>query len=419
MRVTTHRKDHMNTHRYRRGLGLAAAASAALLLASCASTPNGGGAESTPAAESSTPTPRITLTYDGGLLVLDAKTLEVEADLPLDGFNRVNASGDGRHVLVTTSEGFQVLDAGTWTNPDGTSETAEPVLTDLVFEADAAGHVVRHGDHTILYADGTGDTTIFETDALLANPDELPETEVVPAPEAHHGVSILLEDGTLLTTVGDSESRSGIRVLDADRTEIASNDQCPSVHGEGTAKGEVAVFGCSDGALVYDDGEITKLDAPDEYGRMGNAYTTETSAIVAGDYNADPDAEGYELTQLALIDTAAKTLDVVDLPEGVAYTWRDVARGPNDEILVLGTDGALHVLDETTGEVVASHPVIDSWEGPAEWQDAHPALTVLGDTAFVTDPASNAIHAVDIATGEVTATGDLPETPNEIAIAAG
>jgi hypothetical protein len=288
-----------------------------------------------------------------------------------------------------------------------------------VFEADAAGHVVRHGEHTILYADGTGDTTIYETDALLENPEALPETEVVPAPEAHHGVSILLEDGTLLTTVGDSESRSGIRVLDADREEIAASDECPSVHGEGTAADEVAVFGCSDGALLYADGEITKLDAPDEYGRMGNAYTTESSPIVAGDYNADPDSEGLELTQLALIDTAEKSLDVVDLPEGVAYTWRGVARGPSDEILVLGTDGALHVLNETTGAVEESYPVIDAWEGPIEWQNPHPALTVLDGIAYVTDPASEAIHAVDIATGEVTVSGELPATPNEIALAVG
>jgi hypothetical protein len=408
-------KETMNTHRYRRGLGLAAAASAALLLASCAA-PASEGTAPTGEATSDTPTPRIALTYDGGLLVLDAETLDVEADLPIDGFTRVNAAGDGRHVLVTTAEGFQVLDMGTWTNDDGTSQTAEPELTDLVFEADAAGHVVRHGEHTILYADGTGDTTIYETDALLENPEALPETEVVPAPEAHHGVSILLEDGTLLTTVGDSESRSGIRVLDADREEIAASDECPSVHGEGTAADEVAVFGCSDGALL---GEITKLDAPDEYGRMGNAYTTESSPIVAGDYNADPDSEGLELTQLALIDTAEKSLDVVDLPEGVAYTWRGVARGPSDEILVLGTDGALHVLNETTGAVEESYPVIDAWEGPIEWQNPHPALTVLDGIAYVTDPASEAIHAVDIATGEVTVSGELPATPNEIALAVG
>jgi len=96
-----------------------------------------------------------------------------------------------------------------------------------------------------------------------------------------------------------------------------------------------------------------------------------------------------------------------------------VARGPNDETLLLGTDGALHVLDSETGEVTASYPVIDPWEGPVEWQDAHPALVVLGDTAYVTDPATKSIHAVDIATGAVGASAELPAAPNEIAAVTG
>src|SRR5690606_301531 len=112
---------------------------------------------------------------------------------------------------------------------------------------------------------------------------------------------IQLEDRTLLTTVGNEESRSGIRILDADREEIAVSDECPSVHGEGTAANEVVIFGCADGALAYDDGEITKIPAPDEYGRMGNAYVTDTSPVAVGDYNSNPDSEGYLLTELALI----------------------------------------------------------------------------------------------------------------------
>jgi hypothetical protein len=363
-------------------------------------------------------TPRVTVTYDGGILVLDGTSLEEVADLPIDGFTRVNSAGDGRHVLVTVPSGFQVLDAGTWTH-DGSSYVTDPELTDLIFEADAAGHVVKHGGKTVLYADGTGETTIFTTEDLLDSNGKLPETEVVPAAEAHHGVSIELEDGTLLTTVGDSESRSGIRVLNAEREEIAKSDECPSVHGEGTAANDVVVFGCSDGVLAYDDGEITKIPAPDEYGRMGNAYVSDSSSIAVGDYNSNPDSEGYLLTELALIDTEAKTMQVVDLPDGISYTWRDVARGPGDDVYLLGSDGNLHVLDETTGAITASYPVIDPWESPVEWQDPHPALVVHGGVAYVTEPAKGSLHAIDLATGEVIASAELNGTPNELAIAAG
>lgn len=391
-----------------RRLGLAAAVSASVLLISAC------GSAAVPAADTSDAAttqaasgPRVALTYDGGIAVLDGESLKLEGDLPLEGFNRLNSAGDGRHALVTTTAGFQVLDMAT------------PKLTDLIFKAEKAGHVVRHGGKTILYADGTSDTTIFETDHLLNSSTSLPKTEVIPGDEAHHGVSIVLEDNTLLTTVGNSQSRSGIRVLDADRKEITRNDECPSVHGEGTAANEVVLFGCSNGVLVYDAGTITKITAPDEYGRMGNAYVTEDSTLAVGDYNSDPDSEGSLLHELALIDTKTKTMKIIDLPDGIEYTWRDVARGPSGEILLLGTDGSLHTLDAATGDITGSVPVIGAWEGPAEWQEPHPALSVLDGTAYVTEPAKKVLHAVDLATGKVTTSTELPGVPNEITVVEG
>ncbi|WP_228507703.1 zinc metallochaperone AztD [Herbiconiux sp. VKM Ac-1786] len=397
---------------------LALAAGTLIALSACAGTASGDTDAGAPdetrtgaATNAAATGPRIALTYDGGLLVLDGTSLDTLADIELPGFNRVNPAGDGRSVMVSTAEGFQVLDTGAGSDD-------EPELTDLVFAAPSPGHVVRHHGRTVLFADGTGETTIFESSELLANAGagRLPETETVPAPEAHHGVSIELADGTLLTTIGTPDARTGVRALDADRTETSRNEQCPSVHGEGAVRGEVAVFGCSDGVLVYDAGVFTKIAAPDAYGRTGNAYVTENSPIMVGDYNADPDAEGYVLTALTIVDTETKTSRVVPLPEGVGYTWRDIARTADDGAVVLGTDGALHVLDVTTGEFGASFPVIEAWEGPAQWQDAHPALVVDGGTAYVTDPASSAIHAVDVATGELIATGELPAVPNEIAV---
>ncbi len=125
----------------------------------------------------------------------------------------------------------------------------DPTLTDLVFTADAPGHVVRHGGRTVLFADGTGEITAFDSDAL--DGDAKPGVKVTASEEAHHGVAIELSDGTLLSTLGDAEGRTGVRVLDPSGAEIARNEQCPSVHGEGAAQGEIVVFGCSDGVLMY------------------------------------------------------------------------------------------------------------------------------------------------------------------------
>lgn len=398
------------TARRRGGLGLAAVATTVTLTAcSTPAAPEGdaGAREGTG--------PRLVVSYDGGLSVLDGTTLEPAAELDAEAFTRLNPAGDGRHVMVTTSKGFEVLDAGTGAGSDG-----KPRLTGVVIEADTPGHVVSHAGRTVLYADGTSDTTVMDTDALTEADGERPETETVPGAEAHHGVSVVLEDGSLLTTVGSSETRSGAEVRDADGDVVASSDDCPGVHGEGTAADEVVVLGCEDGALLYDEGRFTKLEAPDQpYGRMGNAYVSDTSPLVVGDYGTDPDAEGYLLDAVTVIDTREGTLDVVGLPEGAQYTFRDVARGPDDLAYVLATDGRVHVLDPATQEWTGSFPVVDPWEGPVEWQDPHPAIEVEGGTAYVTEPASRQVHAVDLASGEVVTSATLEEAPVELAVATG
>lgn len=350
---------------------------------------------------------RLAVAFENGIAVLDGETLEVVEEFESEEFTRLNAFGDGRTVLVTMSDGFQVLD------------TAVPELTDLVIEAETPAHVVRHAGKTVLYDDGTSDTFVFETAALNAAGGDLPEFETIPGEEAHHGVSLVLSDGTFLTTIGTEDGRTGARAVDPDGEEVARNEECPGIHGEGTAADETVVFGCEDGALIYHDGEFEKLTAADEYGRMGNAYVTEDSPLVVGDYKDDPDAESVLLRMVALIDTEARTHEVVVLPEGVEYTWRGIVRGPEDRAYILGTDGAIHVMDPATGEISASYDVIDPWEGPAEWQNPHPGMVVLGDIAYVSEPASSSVYAVDLRTGEVVASGQVPGVPNEMAVAVG
>lgn len=82
---------------------------------------------------------------------------------------------------------------------------------------------------------------------------------------------------------------------------------------------------------------------------------------------------------------------------------------------MLSSDGRIYRLDQT-GVVLDAWPVIAPWAGPAKWQDPHPVLTVIGETAYVTEPAANRILAFDLATGSVSATGTLDHTPNEIAV---
>lgn len=350
---------------------------------------------------------RVAVSHPGGISVLDGTTLELVKNFDSEEFTRLNPAGDGRHVVVTTTAGFQMLDM------------KEPKLTDLVLDAKAAGHVVRHDGKTVFFDDGTGTTTVMKSADLAGSTEKLPTAQSYQAPSPHHGVSIVLKDGTLLTTVGDKNARTGAMALEAHEDHwhsIAESKDCPGIHGEGTAADETVVFGCEDGALMYHHGSFEKLTAPDKHGRMGNAYVSESSPIVVGDYNNNPDSEGYLLNTVALLDTEKHSFKTVTLPADVQYTYRDVARGPEDLAYILSTNGSIHVLDPKDGTIVNEFPVIEAWEGPAEWQDAHPTLAVNGNIAYVTEPANSTVHAVDLTTGKVSASVKMDAVPNEIAV---
>lgn len=397
----------------------------ALLLAACGgessaprgtpqstSTPLSGGGREVDEAQS-----RLVATYDGGVMVLDGESLEVLETVELPGFARVNPAGDGRHVLVSAGDAFRVLDTGAWSTQHGDHAhhyTGEPALTDVEFAADHPGHVVRHAGTTVLFSDGSGRIELFAAGELgdAVDAGTPPETEVVLADQAHHGVAVQLANDELLVTLGDETTRTGAKVLDADRAEIARSEECPGVHGEAVAADETVVLGCEDGVLVYRDGAFTKIAGPDPYGRIGNQAATHESAVVLGDYKVDPEAELERPERVSLIDTATNAVRLVDL--GVSYTFRSLARGPEDEALVLGTDGAIHVIDPATAQVTTTIPVIAEWTEPLDWQQPRPALVVDGDTAYVTDPAASELHAVDLAAGSVTTSATLPQIPNEL-----
>ncbi|MEV7289375.1 zinc metallochaperone AztD [Streptomyces sp. NPDC093252] len=350
-------------------------------------------------APSATPvTDPLVATFDGGLHILDGDTLEVASTIELPGFNRVNPAGDADHVIVSTDTGFRVLDATAQTFTGITYPGAEP------------GHVVRHAGRTALFTDGTGEVAVFDPADLGAG--ERPESRTYTSAAPHHGVAVELSNGELLSTLGTEEERTGALVLDRDNREIARAENCPGVHGEAAARGEAVAVGCEDGVLLYRDGEFTKVDAPDAYGRIGNQSGSDESPVLLGDYKTDPDAELERPTRISLIDTEKATLRLVDL--GTSYSFRSLGRGPHGEALVLGTDGALHVIDPESGDVTQRIPVVGEWEEPLDWQEARPTLFVRGHTAYVSEPGKSALHAVDLDTGRKTTSVTLPDRTNEL-----
>lgn len=399
-----------------------ALATSSVLLAGCASdaTDSEDPTATAATAEQSSRTPRLVVSYDGGLRVLDATTLDRVADLPLDGFLRLNSADDSRHVFVTTAAGFQVLDAGTWTERHGDHShhrTAAPRFTGMTFTGSEPGHVVPYQSRITLFFDGSGE-------AKVVDPADLTESDVPSndyrAPHAHHGVAVSRSDGSLVITQGDQDRRTGVAVLTRDRQQINSIDNCPGVHGEAAAAGGVLTFGCQDGIVIVRGNDIQKVTAPDPYGRIGNQRGAETSPIVLGDYKTQqnlPEGTIERPRRFSLTDTRTGDLRIIDLP--TSYSFRSLARGPRGEAVILGTDGVLYVFDADSGRRIAAHPVIDAWSEPVQWQQPMPSVTVLGGIAYVSDPAAQTVHAVDLASGRVAAKGDIGVQPVEIVAVAG
>ncbi|GAA2283202.1 hypothetical protein GCM10010145_64850 [Streptomyces ruber] len=391
------------TVRNRALMGTALALAVSTVLTACGGggddgSSSGAKAAGTPSASAADVKDPLVATFDGGLYILDGETLEVAETIELPGFNRVNPAGDDSHVIVSTDSGFRVLDA------------AGAKLTDITYEGAKPGHVVRHAGKTVLFTDGTGEVNVFDP-ADLAGGGK-PEGRTYASAEAHHGVAIELANGELLSTLGDEEKRTGALVLDKDNKEITRNESCPGVHGEAAAKGEAIAVGCEDGILIYKDGEFTKIDAPDDYGRIGNQAGSEESTVLLGDYKTDPEAELERPTRISLIDTETKKLRLVDL--GTSYSFRSLARGPHGEALVLGTDGALHVIDPETGEVEKEILVVDEWQEPLDWQQARPTVFVRDHTAYVSEPSKKGLYAVDLESGEKVTSVTLPKSTNEL-----
>lgn len=170
--------------------------------------------------------------------------------------------------------------------------------------------------------------------------------------------------------------------------------------------------GCTDGVLLWKDGEFSKIDSPDSYGRIGNQAGSEESEVILGDYKTDPDAELEEPTRISLVDTESEELQLVEL--GTSYSFRSLGRGPDGEALVLGTDGSLHVIDPDSGEVTDRIAVTAPWSEPTDWQQPRPTLMVDEDIAYVTEPSTSTIHVVYLPQNKVVDSVELPQVPNEI-----
>lgn len=376
--------------------------------------------------EASALSPRLALTYDGGVMTVDGRTMKLINTVEKEGFLRLSSAGDNRHLAVADGKSYQMMDLGTWEQPHGDHShmyTTEPTLTQLNFAADHTGHVISEQGKTAMFADGTGTFEVYRPAQLTAE-NKLTathlDTEKVTLAKPHHGFAIPLKDNKYMVAVGDEDTRTGAAVVDEQGHVLQENKQCPGVHGEAQAAHDVITIGCEDGALIYKDGKFTKITNPeDSYSRSGNQAGSEKSDVVLADYKTDKDAELERPEQFSLINTTTEKRQKVQLPKGVSYSFRSLARGPEGEALLLTTDGKLRYFDQDTGAELGPLDLMKPWTESETWQDPRPALWVDGNTAYVTDPSTQRVMAVSLAdlhngNAEKFAELKLPHAPNEI-----
>ncbi|WP_460688341.1 hypothetical protein [Nesterenkonia suensis] len=360
--------------------------------------------------EAGGPTTRLAVTYDDGVAVLDGATLDVLGEFDVQGFTRVNPAGDGRHFFLTEGESFRLIDGGTWGAPHGDHNhyyTTDPLLTDITVDGPEPGHVVAHDGVGALFFDGNGEIHTYDLSSLDA--EEEIDAEVAETEEAHHGVAVVNADGSRFETLAD---RSGARFLDADGEEVARSEECPGVHGEAALPDHSLAVGCEDGVLLFDGEEFTKLETGEEYSRIGNLFAHDESPVLLGDYLLDEDRD-EPMTEVALVNTETEEITLADVDS--AYNFRSLARGPEGEALVIAEDGQLHVIDEETGEHIDQLQIMDEWTEPEEWQQPRPAIRVVDDIAYITEPDAQTIHMVDLNELEIIHDAEFDFAPNEIA----
>ena len=338
------------------------------------------------------------------LLVLDAADGDVLGRFTVPSPGRVYQLPNTQYAAVTHRDanrvsfvhsGLRAVDHGD--HMDLLQET--PYVLKTVNFGPRPTHFFAHANDIAIYNDGDGSMAWHDSRLLGISLDFVQ----VPGLEADHG-SVAVVEGYL---VGGGVNEAGVRVFDRDARELAAFDGCPRLHGQAVL-GNVVAFGCSDGVLLVEvlgDGSFgsAKLANPPgspESARVGRLVAHPEGPVVIGNFGQG----------IAIIDPLELSLTPVELPAApIAMRMSD-----DGALLVLTGDGALQRLDAATGDVYASVQVV---EAVTEGQP-RPSFALLGEHAFVTDPAHAAVWVVYLGHMEVETHYDLPFAPGSAAVMA-
>lgn len=377
-----------------RTLLLASLLAAALAVTSCAasgapapasspSLPLNDGVDGGGAAEVASPALALVAAGENGeLTLLDLETEERSA-LAQAGADAEDAAvaGGGRFLLVTRETADEtsvdVIDSGRWTVPHGDHSHS------FVGDAGELGTVEGQGPVDIRIGDSA--TVIrFGTEVTLIDHEKIDEIEDAPR------LTLSLEpSGPVLPFSGHllAATRDAVEILDSDGVATGINPPCAAATDADITRAG-AVFACADGAVL-----ITR--------EIGGALAAETIPYPAGSEPAPdlagrahrPDLAGVAGTHGAwLLDSRIREwmLLATDTPlVRVAAIGDDESR-----TVAIASDGTVRVLAADGSELARTEPLIAASVADPALRD-RVQLIVDAQHAYVSDPATGAVHEID------------------------
>ncbi|MFJ4015348.1 hypothetical protein [Microbacterium sp. NPDC090014] len=368
------------------------AASDAPAPASSASIPPNDGVDGGGAAEVASPARALVVAdADGELTLLDLET-EERSTLAEGGADADAVLGVGRFAHVTHVEGdrtvVDVIDSGRWTVPHGDHSHSFFGDAGVLGTIDGEGPVdIRVGDSATAIRFGS-DVALIDHEKL-ADLDDAPHLTLPVDPAG----PVIPFSGRLLAATDET-----IEILDAEGT--ATGIAVPCTNATDVDLTRVgAVFACDAGAVL-----VTR--------EVGGALVAESIPYPAGAVAAPvlagradrPDLAGVAGDRGAwLLDSRAREwmLLATDTP-----LLRAVAIGDDDSrTVVIAADGTVRVLAADGSELVRTSALLAaSVADPALRELVH--LVIDADHAYVSDPATRAVHEIDHGDGTVTRTFD-------------
>lgn len=385
------------------------------------------------------PNPPVAVASKGRLLVTDKNSAVVSVyDLDrsefIEQFQLINTpdavypSPSQRYALLVQRphDRIQVVDGGQWQEDHGDHMhpyTEKPKLASFQLNGSRPTHVQSNSSTTAVFLDGdaaskTPAAVVTLTDAAIgADSENLPQLMY----DTHmHGAAQPRGD-QLISTIRDAAStdilpdKVGVYSQSAGKFSLSQtfSPTCPRLHGSAQNKTSIG-FGCADGVLM-----ITQTGSTYSAVKIANTADIVSPSRIGTVEGHDDAAHfvGLAGANLFAIDPKANTLSKIDwqAPTGAAivgYGFTAKAK----HFVVLDNQGYVTVLNYNGSAFTLAGKVQVATGLSAMPAGSNLQLSLAGSEyrAYVSNPVSKSIAAVDLAKLQLTSTLQLNYTPHKL-----